>query len=142
MPGGVKLIIPANAQPGLTRHADATLEVFDAALQRVSHIPVALRSASRAPDGTLAVGAEFADRSVAGFSAQVSLVYGDSARWRAFRESRNGRVGIARSFAIVVSLGTVHAFRHSRLFFAGMLRYAGRPCIAAWRALRSLISFQ
>jgi cellulose synthase (UDP-forming) len=135
--GGVKLMIPGGAQAGPMQHKNAVLEVLVPSLGRVSRIAVAVRASFAAEDGALAVGAQFTDRSVAGLSDQVALVYGDSARWREFRASRNKRIGIRRSLLLVVSLGTVHAFHHYRVFFAGMREYAISPLRAAWREFQS-----
>jgi cellulose synthase (UDP-forming) len=134
--GGLKLVIPASAQSSVPRNGAATLEIFNIALGHLSHIPLTVRNAFPAADGSLTVGAQFADDSVAGRSEQVALVFGDSGRWRDFRESRNRRVGIVRSLGIVASLGTVHAFGHYRGFFRGMLRYAELP----WRMASSAIA--
>jgi cellulose synthase (UDP-forming) len=137
--GGAKLVIARGAYSGTLPQAQATLEVFNAALNRTSRIAVTLRASFTTPDGDLAVGTQFSDHSVAGFSEQVALVFGDSGRWRAFRESRNRRIGILRSIAMVVSLGTVHAFHHYRVFLAGMGAYACRPLVACRRTLHSLL---
>jgi len=67
-------------------------------------------------------------------------VFGDSGRWRVFRESRNRRVGILRSLATVINLGTVHALHHYRVFFASMRTSAARPLLACMRTLHSLLS--
>jgi cellulose synthase (UDP-forming) len=122
--GGLKLVIPASAQARVPLNGASTLEIFNVALGRLSHIPLTVRNAFSTADGSLTAGAQFADDSVAGRSEQVALVFGGSGRWRDFRESRNRRVGIVRSLGIVASLGTVHAFSHYRFFFRGMLRQA------------------
>lgn len=135
--GGVKLLLPGGAQSGPMQDRSAVLEVINPSLGRVSRIAVAVRASFATEDGALAVGAQFTDRGVAGLSDQVALVYGDSARWREFRASRNKRIGILRSLALVVSLGTVHAFHHYRVFFAGMRAYAFGLLCASWRAFQS-----
>ncbi|MEM5330883.1 UDP-forming cellulose synthase catalytic subunit [Paraburkholderia sp. JHI2823] len=138
--GGAKLVIARGAYSGTLPQSHATLEVFNAALNRTSRVAVALRASFSTPDGDLAVGAQFSDHSVAGRSEQVALVFGDSGRWRVFRESRNRRIGILRSLATVISLGTIHALHHYRVFFASMGTYAVRPLLARTRTLRSLLS--
>ncbi|RDK00081.1 cellulose synthase catalytic subunit (UDP-forming) [Paraburkholderia lacunae] len=137
--GGLKLLVPEAEQTDVPCNGTATLEVFNVALDRVSHVPLTIRNTFSAGNGGVAVGAQFADDSVGGLSEQVALVFGDSGRWRDFRESRNRRVGILRSLGIVVSLGTVHAFAHYRGFWTGMLQFAARP----WRmASNTVISFR
>ncbi|PMS38381.1 cellulose synthase (UDP-forming) [Trinickia symbiotica] len=136
--GGLKLVIPAAEETRVPRNGTATLELFNPAVGRVSRISLMVRNTFAATDGSLTVGAQFADTSVAGMSEQVALVFGDSGRWRAFRESRNRRVGILRSLGIIVSLGTVHAFGHYRVFFGGMLRYAALASRLAFGLTRSL----
>ncbi len=133
--GGLKLVIPAAAKADVPRNETATLEVFNAALGRMSRIPIEIRNTFDAPGGALTVGAQFTDTSVVGLSEQVALVFGDSGRWRAFRDSRNRRIGILRSLGIIVGLGTVHAFSHYRVFFAGVLRYVQLPWQRVSRAI-------
>jgi cellulose synthase (UDP-forming) len=135
--GGLRMVIPASVQASVPRNCAATLEIFNIALDRMSRVPLTVRNVFPAADGSLTVGVQFADDSVAGRSEQVALVFGDSSRWRDFRESRNRRVGIVRSLGIVASLGTVHAFSHYRGFFRGMLRYAELPWRMASRAVAS-----
>jgi cellulose synthase (UDP-forming) len=136
--GGVRLVVQQEAQARLTRHEPAVLTVFNAALGRSSAIQVMVRSIFPRDDGTLSVGLEFVDRSVEGLSERVSLVYGDSKRWRDFRESRNRQVGILRSLGIVIRLGTVHAFSHYRSFFAGLLHCLHRLSAFASQRVRSV----
>lgn len=138
--GGVKLGFAADSEAPLSTSTPAVLEVFNAARARMSRIPVSLRMIFASPDGTHSVGAQFSDASVEGLSERVALVYGDSARWRAFRESRNRRIGILRSLAMVVYLGTVHAFGHYRFFLVGMAAFMLRQLRASSRALRSSLS--
>ncbi|TKC78082.1 UDP-forming cellulose synthase catalytic subunit [Trinickia terrae] len=135
--GGVKLMIPGGAPSSPLAHTSAILEVFNPSLGRTSRIAIAIRASFRVQSGALAVGAQFADRSVAGLSEQVALVYGDSARWREFRASRNQRIGILRSLALVVRLGTVHALHHHLAFFAGMRECALGRLAAVKRAFQS-----
>jgi cellulose synthase (UDP-forming) len=140
--GGLKLVISDAEAAGVLNHREGTLEVFNVAKGRMSHIPLTIRNTFVDAGGALVAGAQFADDSVAGLSEQVSLVFGDSGRWHGFRESRNRRAGIVRSLRIVVSLGFLHAFSHYRFFLASMLRNAIRPLqatasvVASFRALQ------
>lgn len=125
--GGVKLVVPASNAAKPAPGSIVTLEVFVAALARTCRVPLVVRNMLPAADGAFALGTQFCDDSVEGRAEQVALVFGDSGRWRDFRASRNRRIGILRSLAMVASLGTVHAWIHSRLFFSGIARHARLP---------------
>nr|WP_279634499.1 UDP-forming cellulose synthase catalytic subunit [Paraburkholderia steynii] len=140
--GGLKLVLSAADVTSVPSRGSATLEVFNVAKGRTSHIPLTIRNSFVDANSALVVGAQFADDSVAGLSEQVSLVFGDSGRWREFRQSRNRRVGIFRSLRVVVSLGFMHAFSHYRFFFASMLRNAVRPLRATSSVIASFRAFQ
>ncbi|RDU94776.1 UDP-forming cellulose synthase catalytic subunit [Trinickia dinghuensis] len=132
--GGLKAVVAAGDASHAPRQGDATLEIFNAARGHTSRIPLTIRNAFSTRDGELAIGAQFIDDSVAGLSERVSLVFGDSGRWRDFRESRNRRIGVLPSLGIVFRLGLIHAFGHYRVFATGMLRYASHPLRAASRS--------
>jgi cellulose synthase (UDP-forming) len=140
--GGLKAIIGAADAARVPRQGEATLEVFNAARGRTSLIPLTIRNAFSSRDGDLVVGAQFSDDSVTGLSERVSLVFGDSGRWRDFRESRNRRIGVLPSLGIVFRLGSVHAFGHYRVFARGMLRYAADRSRAAAHCISALRSFR
>ncbi|WP_206951160.1 UDP-forming cellulose synthase catalytic subunit [Trinickia acidisoli] len=133
--GGLKAVIAADDAARAPRQGNATLEIFNVARGHTSRIPLTIRNAFSSRDGALVIGAQFNDDSVAGLSEQVSLVFGDSGRWRDFRESRNRRIGVFHSLGIVVKLGSVHAAGHYRVFVVGMLRYAAHP----WRAVSPIV---
>ncbi|MDR5828642.1 UDP-forming cellulose synthase catalytic subunit [Caballeronia sp. LP006] len=138
--GGAKLIVPFDAESSIPRGSPATLDAFDAARGCHSQLPVIVRGVFERGDGTCAVGVEFADRSVEGLSDRVSLVYGDSGRWRSFRDGRNKRIGIRRGLGLVVRLGTVHALAHYRTFFTALLRYVAKRLSQRRRDLRGVVT--
>ena len=140
--GGVKLVVPACEAAKPTPGSIVTIEVFVAPLQRTCRIPLVIRNVFPAAGAAFALGAQFCDDSVAGRAEQVALVFGDSSRWRDFRESRNRRIGILRSLAMVASLGTVHAWVHSRLFFSGIRRHVRMPLLLSARLCARLFRRQ
>lgn len=125
--GGVKLVVKEDDAVKPTPGSIVTIEVFALALARKCRVPLVVRNVLPAADGAFALGTQFCDDSVEGRAEQVALVFGDSNRWREFRASRNRRIGILRSLAMVASLGTVHAWVHSRLFFSGIKRHLRAP---------------
>ena len=140
--GGLKLVLSTADLASVPNRGSATLKVFNVAKGRMSNIPLSIRNSFVDASGALVLGTQFADDSVAGLSEQVSLVFGDSGRWREFRQSRCRRIGIIRSLSVVASLGFIHAFSHYRFFFAGMLRNAARPLRATLSAVASFGAFQ
>ena len=140
--GGVKLVVPACDAPKPAPGSIVTIEVFVAALARTCRIPLVIRNVLPAAGAAFALGTQFCDDSVAGRAEQVALVFGDSSRWRDFRESRNRRIGILRSLAMVASLGTVHAWVHSRLFFSGIRRHVRVPFYLSARLFARLFPRQ
>ncbi|WP_213233153.1 UDP-forming cellulose synthase catalytic subunit [Caballeronia sp. NK8] len=138
--GGAKLIVPLGAQSSIPRGWTATLDAYNAARGCHCQLPVVVRGVFEPGDGTCAVGVEFSDRSVEGLSDRVSLVYGDSGRWRSFRDQRNKRIGIRRGLGLVVRLGTVHALAHYRTFFTALLRYVLNRLASRRHALRRVVT--
>ncbi|SAK98955.1 cellulose synthase [Caballeronia pedi] len=138
--GGAKLIVPLGAQSSIPRGSTATLDAYNAARGCHCQLPVVVRGVFEPGDGTCAVGVEFSDRSVEGLSDRVSLVYGDSGRWRSFRDRRNKRIGIRRGLGLVVRLGTVHALAHYRTFFTALLRYVLNRLASRRHALRRVVT--
>jgi cellulose synthase (UDP-forming) len=138
--GGAKLIVPLGAQSSIPRGWTATLDAYNAARGCHCRLPVVVRGVFEPGDGTCAVGVEFSDRSVEGLSDRVSLVYGDSGRWRSFRDQRNKRIGIRRGLGLVVRLGTVHALAHYRTFFTALLRYVLNRLVSRRHALRRVVT--
>jgi cellulose synthase (UDP-forming) len=140
--GGLKAIIASEDAARAPRQGEATLEIFNVARGHTSRIPLMIRNVFSSPEGGLVVGAQFIDDSVAGLSERVSLVFGDSGRWRDFRESRNRRIGVLSSLGIVFRLGSIHAFGHYRVFAGGVLRYAADQWGNASRFFSALRSFR
>ena len=140
--GGLKAVIGASDAAHVPRQGEATLEVFNVARGRMSHVPLMIRNAFSSAGGELVVGAQFSDDSVDGLSERVALVFGDSGRWRDFRESRSRRIGVLPSLGIVFRLGSVHAFGHYRVFASALLRYAANPRQTASRIVLALRSFR
>jgi len=138
--GGAKLIVPLGAQSSIPRGWTATLDAYNAARGCHCRLPVVVRGVFEPGDGTCAVGVEFSDRSVEGLSDRVSLVYGDSGRWRSFRDQRNKRIGIRRGLGLVVRLGTVRALAHYRTFFTALLRYVLNRLASRRHALRRVVT--
>ena len=135
--GGLKLVLSSQSMASVAGNGNTMLEVFNVAKGRASRIPLTIRNSFVDSSGAVVDGAQFADETVAGLSEKVSLVFGDSGRWRDFRQNRNRRLGIFSSLRLVVSLGLVHAFVHYRFFFAGMLRDAPRPLRATVSVIAS-----
>ena len=136
--GGLKAVVPADQAAHAPRRGNATLEIFNAARGHTSRIPLVIRNAFSGAGGDLVVGAQFCDDSVAGLSERVALVFGDSARWRDFRESRNRRIGVLASLGIVFKLGSIHALGHYRVFVVSLLGSAQHSWRTFSRAVRSL----
>lgn len=131
--GGMKLVVPACDAAKPAPGSIVTIEVFVTALARTCRIALVVRNVLPAAGAAFALGTQFCDDSVAGRAEQVALVFGDSSRWHDFRESRNRRIGILRSLAMVASLGTVHAWVHSRLFFSGITSHVRVPLFLSAR---------
>ncbi len=140
--GGVKLVVPEGNAAKPAPGSVVTIEVFSAALGRKCRVPLIVRNLLPAAGGAFALGTQFYDDSVEGRAEQVALVFGDSSRWRDFRASRNRRIGILRSLAMVASLGTVHAWLHSRLFFSGIGRHLRAPFFLSARLCARLFRSQ
>lgn len=139
--GGAQLAFDIALEPRI-HGALNRLYVFNRALERDSIVPVIVRNMFPSDDQKyLLAGVEFTDHSVAGLSETVALSSGDSARWRAFREHRNRRRGIARSILLIVMLGTVHAGGQYALFFRGLGAYLQRRLIDPVMSSRFVVSF-
>ena len=80
-------------------------------------VPLPVIIAVEGDDGRMAVGTDFILENQSEKSEAVALAHGDSERWVSFRQARNQRQGILKSFVTMLMLGTKYALIHFALVF-------------------------
>lgn len=88
------------------------LEIENSALQRVGRFPVVLSETSKANPGWLYIGVRLSTSDLATQAEWITLVHGDSERWRDMLKARDNRIGILQGAFFLLKTGAVHSVRH------------------------------
>ncbi len=122
--GGARFVPQRGSSP-IPTEGTLSLAIENRSLGRFSRIEVGPRRRGRA-DRSLGLAFEIGDDRA--FAELISLVYGDSERWRKFWDSRLKPVGMVRSLVILVLRGMLNFGRYLTQVAAGAGRDAGFLC--------------
>ena len=114
---GALLIVPKTSFAPVEQMARAELRAYNAALEKFTTLNVKICNLRDIGDGRMAVGTDFDLRSQDEKAEAIALAHGDSERWVNFRQARNKRQGILKSFVTMMMLGTKYALIHFALVF-------------------------
>jgi cellulose synthase (UDP-forming) len=118
--GGASLFLPADI-PVLSLGTQTMMEVHSWDGERNYEFQVLVRN-HRIIGNHSVVGLEFAHRSLQETAEKMTLVFGQSQRWLAFQQQRDGGIGIFRSFFFLLRLGFQGLLHHLLYHASNVLR--------------------